>query len=129
MVFPLLAVPRMARRGFMSAGPAITGEGPPGFVGDKRAGHVIVGVEWTQSAGGHGADLGRWDRFAVEITSRGGNAVLISAEELAALEETAYLLRVPANAKRLLLQLPWPGPAGGRIRELAARATQWIEIV
>ena len=69
------------------------------------------------------------DRIAVEITSRRGNAVLISAEELAALEETAYLLRVPANAKRLLLQLPWPGPAGGRIRELAARATQWIEIV
>ena len=42
------------------------------------------------------------DRVSVEITSRRGNAVLISAEEFAALEETAYLLRVPANAKRLL---------------------------
>ena len=42
---------------------------------------------------------------AVEITSRLGNAVLVSADEYAdeyaALEETAYLLRVPANAKRL----------------------------
>ncbi len=45
------------------------------------------------------------DRVAVEITSRRGNAVLISAEEYAALEETAYLLRVPANAKRLLESL------------------------
>ena len=39
------------------------------------------------------------DRVAVEITSRRGNAVLVSADEYAALEETAYLLRVPANAK------------------------------
>ena len=42
------------------------------------------------------------DRVTVEITSRRGNAVLISADEFAALEETAYLLRVPANAKRLV---------------------------
>jgi len=45
------------------------------------------------------------DRVAIEITSRRGNAVLISAEEFAALEETAYLLRVPANARRLLESL------------------------
>ena len=45
------------------------------------------------------------DRDTVEITSRRGNAVLISAAEFAALEETAYLLRVPANAKRLLESL------------------------
>lgn len=45
------------------------------------------------------------DRVAVEITSRRGNAVLISADEFAALEETAYLVRVPANAKRLLESL------------------------
>jgi antitoxin YefM len=45
------------------------------------------------------------DRVVVEITSRRGNAVLVSADEYAALEETAYLLRVPANAKRLLESL------------------------
>ncbi len=45
------------------------------------------------------------DRVAVEITSRRGDAVLISASEFAALEETAYLLRVPANATRLLESL------------------------
>lgn len=45
------------------------------------------------------------DRVSIEITSRRGNAVLISAEEFAALEETAYLLRVPANARRLLESL------------------------
>lgn len=45
------------------------------------------------------------DRVAIEITSRRGNAVLMSAEEFASLQETAYLLRVPANAKRLLESL------------------------
>ncbi|MFN8098882.1 MAG: type II toxin-antitoxin system Phd/YefM family antitoxin [Dermatophilaceae bacterium] len=45
------------------------------------------------------------ERITVEITSRRGNAVLISAEEFAAMRETAYLLRVPANAKRLLESL------------------------
>lgn len=45
------------------------------------------------------------DRVAVEITSRRGNAVLLSAEEYSALKETAYLLRVPANAKRLVESL------------------------
>lgn len=45
------------------------------------------------------------DRVAIEITSRRGNAVLISAEEFSALRETAYLLRVPANARRLLESL------------------------
>ena len=45
------------------------------------------------------------DRVTVEITSRRGNAVLVSADEFAALEETAHLLRVPANAKRLIESL------------------------
>ena len=45
------------------------------------------------------------DRVAIEITSRRGNAVLLSADEFAALEETAHLLRVPANARRLLESL------------------------
>lgn len=42
------------------------------------------------------------DRTVVEIVSRRGNAVLMSAEEYAALAETAYLLRSPENARRLL---------------------------
>lgn len=42
------------------------------------------------------------DRTAVEIVSRRGNAVLMSADDYAAMEETAYLLRSPANARRLL---------------------------
>lgn len=41
------------------------------------------------------------DRTVVEIVSRRGNAVLMSAGEYAALEETAYLLRSPENARRL----------------------------
>ena len=42
------------------------------------------------------------DHDAVEIVSKHGNAVLMSAEDYAALREGAYLMRSPANARRLL---------------------------
>ncbi len=42
------------------------------------------------------------DHDAVEIVSKHGNAVLLSAEDYAALREGSYLLRSPANARRLL---------------------------
>ena len=42
------------------------------------------------------------DHVPVEITSKRGNAVLMSRDDFDALQETAYLLRVPANARRLL---------------------------
>jgi antitoxin YefM len=45
------------------------------------------------------------DRIPVEITSRHGSAVLISLADYRALEETAHLLRSPANARRLLESL------------------------
>lgn len=42
------------------------------------------------------------DQEAVEIVSRKGNAVLMPAEQFAEWQETAYLFRSPANARRLL---------------------------
>lgn len=42
------------------------------------------------------------DRSSIEITSKRGAAVLMSRAEYDALEETAHLLRSPANARRLL---------------------------
>ncbi|BAU95675.1 prevent-host-death family protein [Corynebacterium suranareeae] len=42
------------------------------------------------------------DREAIEIVSRKGNAVLMPADDYAAWQETAYLFRSPANARRLL---------------------------
>lgn len=45
------------------------------------------------------------DRTPLEINSRRGDAVLISREDYAALEETAHLLRSPENARRLLESL------------------------
>jgi antitoxin YefM len=45
------------------------------------------------------------DRVPVEITSKGGDAVLISRADFDALNETAHLLRTPANARRLLESL------------------------
>lgn len=45
------------------------------------------------------------DRVPVEITSKRGDAVLLSRADYEELEETAYLLRAPANARRLLESL------------------------
>lgn len=45
------------------------------------------------------------DRVPVEMTSRRGDAVLISRADYDALQETAHLLRAPANARRLLESL------------------------
>jgi antitoxin YefM len=46
------------------------------------------------------------DREVVIIQRRGGEAVaMIAADELASLTETAYLLRSPQNAERLLSTL------------------------
>lgn len=42
------------------------------------------------------------DRTPVEITSKRGNAVLMAADDYLAWQETAYLFRSPANARRLL---------------------------
>jgi antitoxin YefM len=42
------------------------------------------------------------DHDAIEIVSKHGNAVLVSAADFSALREGAYLLRSPVNARRLL---------------------------
>lgn len=41
------------------------------------------------------------DHTPVEIVSKNGNAMLVSKEDWDSMEETAYLLRSPANAARL----------------------------
>lgn len=45
------------------------------------------------------------DHTTIEIASRRGDAVLMSADDYRALEETAYLLRSPKNVRRLLESL------------------------
>ncbi len=45
------------------------------------------------------------NREPVEITSKRGDAVLLSRADFDALNETALLLRSPANARRLLESL------------------------
>ena len=42
------------------------------------------------------------DRAPIEITSKRGDAVLMAIDDYRALEETAHLLRSPANARRLI---------------------------
>ncbi|NLE81855.1 MAG: type II toxin-antitoxin system prevent-host-death family antitoxin [Rhodococcus sp.] len=45
------------------------------------------------------------DHNPIEIVSNGGSAVLMSKEDYDSLEETAYLLRSPANARHLMKSL------------------------
>ena len=58
------------------------------------------------------------DRAPVEITSKNGRAVLISADEWDAWQETAYLFRSPANALRLLEAAAALDAGRGSIRKL-----------
>jgi antitoxin YefM len=55
----------------------------------------------------------------VEITSKRGDAVLMARADYDALEATAYLLRVPANAKRLLESLEQARAGERQAHELA----------
>jgi len=59
------------------------------------------------------------DRTPVEITSRHGDAVLMSRADYDALEETAHLLRAPANARRLLESLQQAMTGQREVHELA----------
>lgn len=57
---------------------------------------------------------------ALIITRNGEQAVvMLSLEDYKALEETAYLLRTPANAKRLLAATAQLAAGKGQERELA----------
>ena len=61
------------------------------------------------------------DHEALIITRNGDQAVvMLSLEDYKALEETAYLLRTPANAKRLLSAAAPLDADKGTERELAA---------
>ena len=61
------------------------------------------------------------DHEPVIITRNGERSVvLLSLEDFKALEETAYLLRSPANAKRLLAAIEQLAQGGGQVRELVS---------
>ena len=60
------------------------------------------------------------DHEALIITRNGEQSVvMLSLEDFKALEETAYLLRNPANAKRLLAAVEQLGAGKGLARKLA----------
>lgn len=59
------------------------------------------------------------DHAPVAITRKGeGAVVMISMEDYQALEETAYLLRSPKNARRLIESIAKLGQGKGTEREL-----------
>jgi antitoxin YefM len=62
------------------------------------------------------------DRDAVIITrKREQSVVMMSLEEYEALEETAYLLKSPANARRLLESIQQLEQGRGSTRELIGK--------
>jgi len=66
------------------------------------------------------------DHEPIEITSRRGDAVLVSRADWEALNETATLLRVPANAKWLLESL---AEARAGVREEHTLDRGWVRLV
>ena len=74
----------------------------------------------------HFADVMRQvneDHAPVVVTSqRGKPVVIMSLDDFHALEETAYLLRNPTGAKRLIDSVEELRSGGGTVRELAADA-------
>lgn len=60
------------------------------------------------------------DRAPVLITRQTGNpVVMMSLQDFNALEETAYLMRSPRNAKRLMESIGQLATQGGTLRELS----------
>lgn len=63
------------------------------------------------------------DHAPVLITRQNGRAVvMMSLDDYNALEETAYLLRSPKNAKRLMTAVEQLRSKGGKARKLIADA-------
>jgi antitoxin YefM len=61
------------------------------------------------------------DREEVVITRAGHDpVVIVSLEDYESLKETAYLLRSPANARRLLASIDELESGGGAVHELVA---------
>ena len=59
------------------------------------------------------------DHETLIITRNGGQSVvMLSLEDFKSLEETAYLLRSPTNAKRLLAAVETLGAGKGKERKL-----------
>lgn len=65
------------------------------------------------------------DRDPIVITRKRDQAVvMLSLEDYESLEETAYLLRAPANAKRLQAAMESLGAGGGTERDLVDPAEE-----
>ena len=86
-------------------------------IGDSMAAHTHTTYTHARAHLAELCDRAVEDREVVVIRRRGREPVaLVAASELASLEETAHLLRSPANARRLLAAL-------GRARERSVAPT------
>ena len=84
------------------------------------------------------------DHVPVRISSKGGDAVLMSAEDFDSWQETIYLLRSPANARRLMEAVArdksqpgrrrqdhggTPGPGGRVVRSIHFDPDAWEDFL
>ena len=58
------------------------------------------------------------DHAPVRISSKGGNAVLMSEEDYEAWQETMFLLRSRRSAERLMKSIAEMDAGGGTVRDL-----------
>ncbi|WP_026922426.1 type II toxin-antitoxin system Phd/YefM family antitoxin [Glycomyces arizonensis] len=58
------------------------------------------------------------DHAPVRISSKGGNAVLMSEEDYEAWQETMFLLRSRRNAERLMRSIAEMDAGGGTVHDL-----------
>ncbi|HEY1094880.1 MAG TPA: type II toxin-antitoxin system prevent-host-death family antitoxin [Glycomyces sp.] len=62
------------------------------------------------------------DHAPVRISSKNGNAVLMSEEDFEAWQETMFLLRSRRNAERLMTSIAELEAGGGTVRDLIEAA-------
>ena len=95
---PRLGAPRQALNEALSRGPDQERHAKPVEQARVFEQREVVGERLAEAEAGIGGDARRRDAGL----ARRGDAVLISRADYEALEETAHLLRSPANARRLL---------------------------
>src|SRR5713226_5995698 len=75
---------------------------PPSAQADRRRSHRAVRASEARSRLFPLIQQVNDDHAPVRITSKSGDVVLMSAEDFDSWQETIYLLRSPANARRLM---------------------------
>jgi antitoxin YefM len=92
------------------------------YAGTYAGGHEMNAVTYSQARENLAKTMDKVcdDHSPIIVTRKNQRSVvMISLEDYEALEETAYLLRSPKNARRLMESIAELEAGGGIVRELA----------